>query len=136
MRRTVLVSPAQVVITPAWFDFVEDDRNELRSAPGDNGSCPQPGSNLYRPGLNSGDLCLQLIIQDGGANDGDGLRNYIVKDPGGLALAPEAEEAVDTSAEQASGRAGASSLWLLLLLSLTIAISYRLRLEPWLKTKR
>ena len=101
MRRTVWVSPAQVVITPAWLDFVEDDRNELRSAPGDNGSCPQPGSNLYRPGLNSGDLCLQLIIQDDSASDGGGLRNYIVKDPDGLA--PAAEEAVDTSAEQATG---------------------------------
>ena len=76
MRRTVLASRVQVVIIPllsatqadsvyrkfnstGWFDFAEDDRNELRSAAGDEDSCPQPGSNLYTPGLSIGDLCLQ-----------------------------------------------------------------------------
>jgi hypothetical protein len=29
-----------------WFDFVIDDKNEIRSAAGNGGSCPQPGSNL------------------------------------------------------------------------------------------
>ena len=76
MRRSVLASRVQVVIIPllsatqadsvyrkfnstGWFDFAEDDRNELRSAAGDEGGCPQPGSNLYTPGLPIGDLCLQ-----------------------------------------------------------------------------
>ena len=118
-----------------WFDFVEDDMNELRSAAGGEGACPQPGSNLYGPGLSVGDLCLQLTIQDGGANDADGLRNYIVKDPGGLALAPEPEAVADNSAEQASGRAGSLSLWLLLMLSITVAISWRLRLHQTINVR-
>jgi hypothetical protein len=29
------------------FDFVIDDKNEIHSAPGNEGSCPQPGSTLY-----------------------------------------------------------------------------------------
>jgi hypothetical protein len=87
-----------------WFDFVEDDLNELRSSAGNEGACPQPGSNLYSEGLTPGHLCLQLTIQDGGANDAEGVRNYIVQDPGGLALAPAAEE-VAVAADE-SGRVG------------------------------
>jgi hypothetical protein len=105
-----------------WFDFVEDDLNELRSATGSGGTCPPPGSNLYKPGLTIGHLCLQLTIQDGGSNDADGVRNFIVKDPGGLALAPEQEEAPVVAADS-SGRAGSSNLWfMLMLLSVFVAL--------------
>ena len=96
-----------------WFDFVIDDLNLLSSADGSDGTCPPPGSKLYIEGLNTGDLCLQLTIQDGGANDADGVRNYVVVDPGGLALEPEPEEeevSVDPNAS-ASGRVGSISLW-------------------------
>lgn len=109
-----------------WFDFVEDDLNELRSSPGNDGSCPQPGSNLYSPGLTVGHLCLQLTIQDGGVNDADGLRNYVVKDPGALALLPEAEE-VSAVAEAEEGRVGSLGLWSLLMLSAMLLCLWRLR---------
>jgi len=46
---------------------------------GNDGVCPQSGSNLYSSGLTVGHLCLQLTIQDGGANDADGARNYTCK---------------------------------------------------------
>jgi hypothetical protein len=102
-----------------WFDFVEDDMNKLSSAKTADGTCPPAGSSLYRSGLNVGDLCLQLTIQDGGANDADGVRNFIVKDPGGLALEPEPEEdeVVDPAAS-ADGRIGSVSLWAVLCLAL------------------
>jgi len=95
-----------------WFDFIEDDMNKLSSAKTTDGTCPPAGSSLYRSGLNVGDLCLQLTIQDGGANDADGVRNFVVKDPGGLALEPEPqqEEVVDPAAT-ADGRIGSVSLW-------------------------
>ena len=46
---------------------------------GNDGVCPPSGSNLYSSGLTVGHLCLQLTIQDGGANDADGARNYACK---------------------------------------------------------
>jgi len=111
-----------------WFDFVVDDLNAVRSAAGDDGSCPQPGSNLYTEGLTVGYLCLQLTIQDGGANDADGVRNYIVIDPGGLALAPEVEEVPDDPAAKANGRVGSVSLWFMLVLFISF-VSVRRRLN-------
>ena len=118
-----------------WFDFVEDDLNQLRSAPGYGGSCPQPGSNLYTDGLSVGHLCLQLTIQDGGSNDADGLRNFVVKDPGGLALAPEPEE-VAVVAEDGSGRAGSLSVWFVLTLAIMLLVSWRLGLLVKLQVNR
>lgn len=107
-----------------WFDFVIDDKNEIASTAGEDGACPQPGSSDYSAGLTTGHLCVQVIIQDGGANDADGVRNFIVKDPGGLALAPEPEEEVSSNA---SGRVGSVSMWFILILIASIAFIWRLR---------
>ncbi|BES70062.1 hypothetical protein RE428_10800 [Marinobacter nanhaiticus D15-8W] len=68
-----------------WQDFFQDDKNQLASAPGEPGFCPTPGSGQYRPGLNVGDWCVQLTIEDGGPNDADGQANGSVLDPGGVA---------------------------------------------------
>ncbi|ABV89179.1 putative outer membrane adhesin like protein [Shewanella pealeana ATCC 700345] len=65
-----------------WGDFVEDANNSLWSTSGEPGYCPPTGSPLWRPGLNEGDWCVQLIIQDGGANDDDGIVNGTIIDPG------------------------------------------------------
>jgi len=111
-----------------WFDFVVDDLNEIRSAPGIGGTCPQPASILYTVGLTPGHLCLQLTIQDGGANDADGVRNYIVKDPSGLALAPESEVEVDAeSSGNSSGRLGSTSQWFMLVFLMCTAYLWRER---------
>ncbi len=110
-----------------WFDFVIDDLNEVSSAAGNAGSCPPPGSNLYVAGLAVGHLCLQLSIQDGGANDADGVRNYVVKDPGGLAFAPEAEAEPATSSD--SGRVGSLSIWFVIMLLVTAVAIWRLRVK-------
>jgi vibriolysin len=69
-----------------WFNFTENSVNGVESALGSLGVCPAPGHSSYIEGLNAGDYCLQLTIEDGGPNDLDGIANGIVKDPGGLAL--------------------------------------------------
>ncbi|HEY9051943.1 MAG TPA: Calx-beta domain-containing protein [Gammaproteobacteria bacterium] len=70
-----------------WKDFVEDSRNLLSSAPGAAGVCPPPGDTAYIPGLNPQHHCLLLFIEDGGPNDTDGLKNGVVADPAGIAVA-------------------------------------------------
>jgi len=69
-----------------WFDFVVDDKNKLFSAQNDSdGNCPTIASSAYQVGVNEGDHCILLHIEDGGENDADGEANGIVKDPGVLA---------------------------------------------------
>jgi hypothetical protein len=79
-----------------WQNFVEDARNSVASAPGNPDSCPAPGATAYRPGLQAGHYCVQLILEDGGPNDADGQANGVIKDPGGVGSLPQA---VDDSSE-------------------------------------
>ena len=68
-----------------WQDFVLDANNAVSSATSASGSCPQPGNADYTDGLTVGANCLQLLIEDGGANDADGLADGTVTDPSGVA---------------------------------------------------
>jgi len=70
-----------------WNDFVVDDNNAVASALGEDGACPDLGSELYAAGLTAGDTCMQLTLQDGGPNDADGEVNGSYKDPSGIAEA-------------------------------------------------
>jgi hypothetical protein len=70
-----------------WFTFVENSNNAILSASFDrDGNCPEPNDMAYSSGLNVGDTCILLVIQDGGPNDSDLLVNGMIKDPGVLAL--------------------------------------------------
>jgi hypothetical protein len=69
-----------------WSDFVTNSSNQLMSAPGAPGVCPAPGSPNYGSGLTAGHYCVQLMIEDGGANDADGLADGTLRDPGGVAM--------------------------------------------------
>lgn len=69
-----------------WVTFAEDANNALHSAAGNPGYCPPPGSADWIPGLTAGHNCVQLTIEDGGANDDDGLVNSAVVDPGGVSV--------------------------------------------------
>ena len=69
-----------------WADFVEDSNNIIATSSAVNGVCPPPHSELYQVGLNVGDICLKLLIEDGGANDADGIANGVIDDPGGIAV--------------------------------------------------
>jgi hypothetical protein len=94
-----------------WQNFVEDERNSLKSAPGDLGICPAPNSDVYQEGLGQGHFCLQLDIEEGGPNDTDSETNAVIKDPGGvatLAIPPpdvvlETRELSDSSFEEGDG---------------------------------
>jgi hypothetical protein len=72
-----------------WQDLVEDSHNQVASAPGSQDSCPEPGAQAYQPGLHAGHYCVQLTLEDGGANDADGQRNGVIEDPGGVGVAPQ-----------------------------------------------
>jgi hypothetical protein len=68
-----------------WHNFTSDDNNKVYSSLGLVGYCPAPGSELWTEGLTAGDWCVQLLIEDGGPNDDDGLANGTIMDPGGVA---------------------------------------------------
>lgn len=72
--------------TGLWRDFVIDIRNSISTASGSTEACPAPGDPQYVDGLNAGDDCIQLRIEDGGPNDADGLTDGTIRDPGGLAV--------------------------------------------------
>ncbi len=68
-----------------WKDFVINDKNKVYSAPGRRGFCPAPNDVAYQVGLTRGHYCVQLTIEDGGANDADGSANGTIVDPSGVA---------------------------------------------------
>jgi len=73
--------------TEGWYNFVVDDNNTVLSALKDSdGNCPAPQSTSYIAGLKAGDNCIELLIEDGGLNDADGIANGVIKDPGVLAV--------------------------------------------------
>ena len=69
-----------------WGDFVENATNTLSSGMKIEGTCPELGSDSYTLGLTTGDDCVQLMIEEGGPNDADGLVNGTLVDPGGFAI--------------------------------------------------
>lgn len=112
--------------TSGWRDFAVDADNAIASAPGLPGICPSPGSNAYQPGLNEGDLCIQLTIEDGGPNDADGLANYVVEDPGAIIQLDSssrsniASDTPSTATSGGGGGGGGGTSWFVLLLTLYI----------------
>jgi len=96
-----------------WQNFVENQFNTLSSAPGLPGECPLPGDIVYQPGLTAGSYCIQLMIQDGGPNDMDGVANYVIEDPGQLGVVSKSQPI--TEPNTASGGGTLLPTWLLLL---------------------
>ena len=69
-----------------WTNFVVNEKNQLFSTTGEPGFCPPPGDSIWQEGLTAGHWCVQLQIEDGGANDADGIANGTIVDPGGVAV--------------------------------------------------
>ncbi|OEY70104.1 hypothetical protein BI198_11400 [Rheinheimera salexigens] len=69
-----------------WSNFVLNDNNQLFTAAGEPGFCPPPGDAIWQEGLTAGHWCVQLLIEDGGPNDADGMANGTIVDPGGVAV--------------------------------------------------
>lgn len=110
-----------------WSEFVIDANNAVHSAPGAPGDCPLPGDVTYVTGMTAGHYCVQITIEDGGANDQDGVANHVIEDPAQIAFVARAVEVVEApeaevvSAHDGSGSrrgGGAVSPWLLLILCL------------------
>jgi hypothetical protein len=112
-RSVAIVLPLSAAIEPysvyrkvnseqEWTDFSEDSNNAIASSPAVNGVCPAPHSSLYQAGLNTGDICLKLLIEDGGVNDADGIANGVVDDPGGVAVVDNNTISLDVVPEQSS----------------------------------
>jgi len=68
-----------------WLAFESDTNNGVFSAAGTAGACPEVGATDYTEGLTEGHFCIQLQLEDGGANDADGEANGSIDDPGGIA---------------------------------------------------
>jgi hypothetical protein len=99
-----------------WHDFVIDANNSVASTAGEPGYCPPPGDSAYTEGLTPGYWCVQLTIEDGGANDADHSVNHAVEDPGGVA------ERLSTQTDTKSGGGGGGGTGLLFLLALLCCI--------------
>jgi hypothetical protein len=116
-----------------WFTFIEGANDSISSAMSDENGCPAPGSDEYEVGLLAFRDCIQLQLSDGGANDNDGVLNGTIVDPGGLAIADDAElfepkEVVDESAKFGSNgpsSSGFMTFWFSLLLTMLTIVSFR-----------
>ncbi len=102
-----------------WQTYVEDGNNMVKSALGEPGYCPAPGSSEYTVGLKEGDWCVQLTIEDGGPNDADGEVNGIVRDPSGVGK-PEIFDSRVVVTSESGG-----SLGILSYLALGLAVVWR-----------
>ena len=101
-----------------WQEFVVDANNAIASAPGTPGFCSPPGDAQYQPGLTQGHLCVQLTIEDGGANDADGAANNKISDPSGVATVFTAPKPPGTDDSNGIFGLGSLSLWWLSLFGL------------------
>ena len=67
-----------------WSDFVADELNTIRSAPGTESTCPEVGAASFEDGLNEGHYCVEVSVEDGGSNDSDGEVNGLIDILGGI----------------------------------------------------
>ena len=104
-----------------WQEFVIDDNNAIATAPGTPGFCPPPGDAQYQAGLTKGHFCVQLTIEDGGVNDGDGAANNRISDPSGVAITaavPPADPPAKSDNSNGIFGLGRLSIWWLSLFAL------------------
>ncbi|MFQ5470054.1 MAG: Calx-beta domain-containing protein [Gammaproteobacteria bacterium] len=101
-----------------WQDFVVDVNNAIYSAPGEPGICPLPGHAAYTAGLTAGYYCIQLMIEDGGPNDIDGMVNYEIEDPGAVGVI----EPVNNTPASTSGGGGSIEFVFVLFLGIGLVI--------------
>lgn len=71
----------------SWMDFTTDANNSVASASGTATSCPEVGAGSFSSGLQEGNFCIQLTIEDGGPNDADGEVNGVIDVLGGVGAA-------------------------------------------------
>ncbi|QGS58109.1 Ig-like domain-containing protein [Shewanella algae] len=89
-------------VASGWQEFVTDANNQIFSSAGEPGYCPPMGDARWQSGLTEGHWCVQLLIQDGGPNDGDGQANGTIVDPGGVAVKQSTNQAPIAQADSFS----------------------------------
>ena len=104
----------------SWKVFVTDAANTIASAKRQvDGLCPWAGSDLWINGLNPGDNCVRLVIQDGGPNDADNQADGVIRDPSTLAV--KGQQVSVTTVGKGGGGGGTLSMgWLICLCLMTI----------------
>ena len=115
-----------------WQEFIVNATNSLATAPATDGACPEPGSELYSVGLNTGDSCLEMLIEDGGPNDADGLADGIVTDPSGIAV-PTARRGGGGGGGCTVGNNTTPDVSLMLLLLMGLGLHLRRRIYALIK---
>lgn len=113
-----------------WRDFVVDDKNKVESAKAlSQGVCPTINSSVYKTGLTKGDNCIRLTIEDGGANDNDGVVNGEVLDPSGVGQKETKQSgnggSGSSSSSSSSGGGGGAMGYGLIVLSLLLLLFRR-----------
>ncbi|NOY16379.1 MAG: hypothetical protein GXP23_05515, partial [Gammaproteobacteria bacterium] len=98
--------------TQQWTAFAEDANNTLGSAASSGGVCPLPGDAAYESGgvangLVAGNDCVQVTIEDNGANDSNAAAGTIA-DPIGFGGSSASVQTVNT--RPASANAGGCTL--------------------------
>ncbi|GIU07693.1 hypothetical protein TUM4445_13510 [Shewanella sp. MBTL60-112-B2] len=129
----------QFIPGKGWFVFEADANNKLMSAPGVAGYCPPPGSDEYNDGLNQGDWCVQLVVEDGGSNDGDEMVNGIVNITGCVIkeeIEPVADPDVEVELLTEGGGSSGGSMQLNILYLLVIISFFRSNVLRNLQLKR
>jgi hypothetical protein len=103
--------------TLGWRNFTVNEANVLHSASRTtSGACPWPGSHLWgEPGLQVGDACVRLIIEDGGPNDQDERADGSIRDPGTVAVPANVPKVIISGGGGSIGPFGLFVLGLLLL---------------------
>jgi hypothetical protein len=100
-----------------WREFIADENNLIKSASGEAGRCPSPGDAAYVSGLVEGSWCVELTIEDGGANDRDDEANGRISDPGGVTtLLSNEEDDVAGDGNNDDGGGGALTFWLFIMM--------------------
>jgi cytochrome c5 len=104
-----------------WNDFTSDTFNSFASAPlTTRGGCPLSASANYRAVLTAGLSCVRLNVQDGGANDADGIVNNQVElifDIARKVLEDGGPATVNLNPAKSGG--GSTGPWILIVLLLT-----------------
>ncbi len=105
-------------INGQWQHFDAQNGDSIATAALINGKCPRlDDATAWVTGINASHVCLKLVIRDGGANDGDGVVNGAVADPGGLAvIRNKAEPQAPTESQTGSGHMAWWTLFAMMML--------------------
>lgn len=115
-----------------WQDFDPKNGYQLRSAQGNNGVCPPPGSSSYVTGLQQGSSCLELVLVNDGEYDSElSSRGTMTVTFGLVAPEPAPEQEQEPRNTFGGGGGGGGAFAVVLLLPLFLLLFYRRMTFKW-----